>query len=103
MSRKTTMGRVRQAKPRRREAGFIVTWDVDSADKASCNRLYRFLYGDTTTRDGRTYRYPGFLETRGVRYLGQSVVFVTPRLRGEIEDALARFGVDHEATPARLG
>ena len=103
MSRKTTMGRVRRTKPGRPEVGFIVTWDVDSADRGSSNRLYRFLHGDTTTRDGRTYRYPGFLERNGVRYLGQSVVFVVPRLRGEIEEALARFGVDHEATPARLG
>ncbi|TLZ41773.1 MAG: hypothetical protein E6K19_08605 [Methanobacteriota archaeon] len=103
MVRKTTMRRVRKGKQRRPETGWIVTWDVDSTDRAACNRLYRFMYGDTTQYDGRTYRYPGFLEKDGVRYLGQSVVFVIPQLRPEIEEALFRFGVDHEATPARLG
>lgn len=103
MARKTTMRRVRKGKERRPEAGFIVTWDVNSADKAACNRLFRFLYGDTTRSNGRIYRYPGFIEKECVRYLGQSVIFVIPRLRSEIRDALVRLGIDHEATPARLG
>lgn len=97
------MRRVRKGKRRRPETGFIVTWDVDSADKAACNRLYRFVFGDTTECDGRTYRYPGFVEKEGVRYLGQSVLFVSPRLRSEIEEALMRIGVDYESTPASLG
>jgi hypothetical protein len=103
MVRTTTMRRVRKGKQQSPETGFIVTWDVNSADRRACNRLYRFLYGDTTQNDGRTYRYPGFLEKEGVQYLGQSVIFVTPRLRSQIEESLARLGVDQEATPARLG
>lgn len=103
MVRKTTMRRVRKGKGRGPKTGFIVTWDVDSTDRTACNRLHRFLFGDTTHNDGRTYRYPGFIEKEGVRYLGQSVIFVIPRLRSEIQQALVRFGVDHEATLAQLG
>jgi hypothetical protein len=103
MARKTTMRRVRKGKGRGPEAGFIVSWDVDSANRSACNRLYRFLHGDTTRADGRTYRYPGFVEKKGVRYLGQSLVFVAPGRSSEIEGVLGRLGVDFEATPARLG
>lgn len=103
MARKTTMRRVRKGKQRRPEAGSSVTWDLNSGEGAACNRRFRFLRGDTTLHDGRTYRYPGFIEKEGVRYMGKSVVFVAPRLCPEIEEALDRLGVDHEATPARLG
>ncbi|TLZ74792.1 MAG: hypothetical protein E6K14_02570 [Methanobacteriota archaeon] len=103
MVRKTTMARVRRAKKRSRESGFVVSWDVDSKDRATTARVYRFVYGDVTTPNGKTYRYPGFVERRGVRYLGQSVLFVTPHLLAEIDGFLSSNGIDHEMIPVTIG
>lgn len=103
MGRKTTMRRVRKARGGGQKRGSSSRGTGTARTKAACDRLFRFLYDDTTRSNERVYRYPGFIEKEGVPYLGQSVVFVIPRLRPEIEDALARLGVDHEATPANLG
>ncbi len=103
MVRKTTMGRVRRGKRRSRESGFVVTWDVDSKDRATTARVYRFVYGDVATPNGKTYRYPGFVEKKGVRYLGQSVLFVSPSLLAEIDGFLSSNGIDHEMIPATVG
>jgi len=103
MTRKSTLRRVRKAKTHVREEGFIVTWDVDSADRTTAHRLQRFIFGDATRANGRTYRYPGFVERRGVRYLGQSVLFVTPNLLREIVAFLSGNGIEHEVTPAAIG
>ena len=103
MQRKSTMKRVRKGKARPRESGYLVTWDVNSMDRAGVARLRRFVFGDSTRSGERVYRYPGFVERDGVRYLGQSVLFVRPHLLKEIEDQLAALGVDHETTAAVLG
>ncbi len=103
MVRKTTMARVRRAKRRSRESGFVVSWDVDSKDRATTARVYRFVYGDVTTPNGKAYRYPGFVEKKGVRYLGQSVLFVTPHLLAEIDGFLSSNGIDHEMIPVIIG
>lgn len=49
------------------------------------------------------YHYGGFLEGEGVRYLGQSVLFVPSHSLGMIDSWLVAHGVDHEAIPAVLG
>ncbi len=103
MVRKSTLRRVRKGKRRGRESGFIVTWDVNSVDKIAARRLYYFLFGATVSRDGHLYRYPGFLEKDGIRYLGQSVVFVTPARVSELRSFLAHEGIEHEDTVATLG
>ena len=103
MSRRSTMKRVRAGKEHERESGFLVTWDVDSADRPTCARLRRFVFGDISHGDGKIYRYPGFLELDGVRYLGQSVLFVRPGRLSDIVAFLARNGIDHEITPASVG
>ena len=97
------MRRVRKGRARPRESGYIVTWDVDSTDHVTANRLRRFVFGDTAISRGRTYRYPGFVEKEGVRYLGQSVIFVRPALLTEITAFLSGIGVDYEVTLASLG
>jgi len=61
------------------------------------------MFGDFSRAHGRTYRYPGFVEKPGVRYLGQSVIFVIPALLSEIETFLSANGIDHEVTPAAIG
>jgi hypothetical protein len=94
---------VRRGKIRPRESGSIVTWDVDSADQATANRLRQFVYGNVARSRGRVYRYPGFVEKEGVRYLGQSVLFVRPHLRSELIAFLERNAIDHEVTPATMG
>lgn len=103
MTRKSTLRRVRKWKGRGRTEGFILTWDVDSADRAAASRLRRFVYGSSAERGARTYRYPGFVEKMGVRYVGQSVLFVPAALLAEIESFLIGAGVDHETFPAGLG
>src|SRR6266536_5133077 len=86
-----------------RQTGFIVTWDVDSRDRSLCARLHRFVFGYVLEKSGRKYGYPGFVEREGVRYLGQSVLFVRPSLLAEIEAFLSAMRIDHEATPASVG
>ncbi len=83
--------------------GFIVTWDVDSADTAMCARLRRFIFGYASRKGGRTYRYPGFVERDGVRYLGQSVVFVPSHDLGKLTERLRFLGIEHLVTAASLG
>lgn len=97
------MKRVRRGRSRPRESGFIVTWDVNSLDQVAAHRVHYFIFGATVHSAGRLYLYPGFLEKEGVRYLGQSVVFVKPSLLRGIDAFLSRNGVDHEATLATLG
>ena len=84
-------------------SGFIVTWDVDSRNKSLCGRLHRFIFGYILNKNEREYRYPGFIERPGVRYLGQSVLFVT---KGHLE-ALCGFlranGLVPVVTEAWLG
>ncbi len=83
--------------------GWIVTWDVDSGNPRQCARVRRFIFGHTVTVAGRTYRYHGFVELVGVRYLGQSVLFVAPGLMKALRAFLTRDGVDHVVTEATLG
>jgi len=83
--------------------GRIVTWDVDARDRAMCARLRRFVFGTTYMKGGRRYRYPGFVEREGVRYLGQSVLFVDSDRFRELADFLHATGVPHVVTSAALG
>jgi hypothetical protein len=103
MVRRSTIRWVRKGKTNGRESGFIVTWDVNSTDRVAAHRLQRFVYGDTARANGKQYRYPGFVEKEGVRYLGQSVVFVRPNLLGELVDFLSRSRIEHEVTAAAVG
>ncbi len=101
----TRMASVRRARRQRTESmvGFVVTWDVDSRDHASCSRLRRFIFGYSLRNAGRSYRYPGFVGEEGVRYLGQSVLFVTRRRLDELRAFLGSHGVPHVITEATLG
>jgi hypothetical protein len=82
--------------------GYLVTWDVDSMDRRRCARANRFLFGQTLRRGGKEYRYPGFVERPGVRYLGQSVLFATPPRAAELNRTLWACRVDHHTTAATL-
>jgi len=94
--RKSMMGLVRKGKDKVRGSGFLVTWDVDSADRSATYRMWSFLFGRTLRVDGREYAYEGFVWKDGVRYLGQSVVFVLPHRLPEILGVLGDNGIDHE-------
>jgi hypothetical protein len=83
--------------------GFIVTWDADSRDASLCARLKRFVFGYETRKQGRVYRYPGFVERDGVRYLGQSVIFATRASLSALESFLASNGIDYLVTVAGIG
>lgn len=83
--------------------GFIVTWDVDSGDASQCGRVRRFIFGYELRHGDRAYRYRGFVEREGVRYLGQSVLFVTPESLPALVAFLRAQGVDHVITSAWLG
>src|SRR3970040_1721289 len=95
---------VRRARAQRPIAmrGYIVTWDVDSRDRKHSSRLNRFLFGQTLRRGGKEYRYPGFLERPGVRYLGQSVLFAPPSLAAALNRTLCTLRVDHHSTSATV-
>jgi len=80
-----------------------VTWDVDSSNKAQCARVRRFVFGETSKKNGKEYRYAGFLEGEGVRYIGQSVLFVTPSRLETLRDFLAANAVNHVVTQGSLG
>jgi hypothetical protein len=51
----------------------------------------------------KRYRYAGFVEREGVRYLGQSVLFVPVGLLEEFRSFLHSENVDHVAMTAWLG
>lgn len=97
------MRRVRRGRLTGHAFGFIVTWDVDSSDRAAAEKLRRFAFGETVHVRGRLYHYPGFVERDGVRYLGQSVLFVPSGLLSTIDSRLTALRVDHEAIPAAIG
>ncbi len=95
---------VRRARRQRRlgAIGYIVTWDVDSADQAMCSRVRRFVFGTSMTKGTRTYAYPGLVDREGVLYLGQSVLFVTQPRLAELRGFLAQNGVAHHVFGATL-
>ncbi len=97
------MRRVRRSRSEARATGYIVTWDVDSSDRRTAEKLRRFVYGTSPCVNGRVYRYPGFVDRPGVRYLGQSVLFVPASLLAFFDAWLCSHGIDHEAIRAVLG
>jgi hypothetical protein len=96
---------IRRVRRQRRQhmQGFIVTWDVDSSDAASCARVRRFVFGYDLRKNGRAYHYPGVVESGGVRYLGQSVLFVTADVLAVLRRFLVTNGIEHAVMDARIG
>lgn len=96
---------LRRARKQRQASmdGFIVTWDVDSANSAMCARTRRFIFGYTSRKGGKSYHYSGFVERNGVRYLGQSVLFVPPPALGLLTEYLRREGIGHVVIEASVG
>ncbi len=90
------MGLVRKTKQKVRGSGFVVTWDVDSRDRPATRRLWSFLFGRRVRVGGREYSYAGFVWREGVRYMGQSVVFVLPHRLAELTSFLSINRIDHE-------
>jgi len=80
-----------------------VTWDVDSGDLLQCTRVRRFVFGHKVSANGKTYRYPGFVELDGVRYIGQSVVFVARYRLDAIRGFLRANRVEYVVSNATLG
>ncbi|MGI0148850.1 MAG: hypothetical protein ACREDF_04900 [Thermoplasmata archaeon] len=83
--------------------GFLVTWDVDSNNASGCAQVRRFIFGYTLRNNGTTYRYPGFVERAGVRYIGQSVLFVTGERLDELRAFLRSMRVQHVVTDSWIG
>ena len=83
--------------------GFIVTWDVDSANTVVCGKIRRYVFGYTSRKGGKVYRYPGLVERDGVRYLGQSVLFVSQPSLGLLTEYLRRQGIGHMVIEASVG
>jgi hypothetical protein len=81
----------------------LVTWDVDSKDASACARVRRFVFGYTLRINGKSYRYPGFVERDGVRYIGQSVVFVTSARLGELRAFLRTLQIEYVVTNSWIG
>ena len=89
------MALVRRGLGRTRGLGFLVTWDVDSKDRSRADRLFVFIWGKTVRKGDRLYVYEGFVRKEGVRYIGQSVLFVHPHRLAELVNFLEKCGVDH--------
>jgi hypothetical protein len=89
------MALVRRGIGRVRGVGFLVTWDVDSRDRSSADRLCVFVWGKKIRRGDRVYEYPGFVHQDGVRYVGQSTLFVHPERLSQLVNFLKKTGVDH--------
>ena len=51
----------------------------------------------------KTYRYPGFVELDGVRYLGQSVLFVDKEQLDRLRGFLRSNAVEHVVSEATMG
>lgn len=102
MRRAASVRRVRRQKSGGLD-GYLVTWDADSEDAAACARLRRFVFGYVCEKTGRRYAYPGLLERPGVRYLGQSVVFVPSEALSPLRSFLGREGIDHVVMHASIG
>jgi len=90
---------VRERKRKVRGSGFFVTWDIDSRDQATANRLRYFVFGRSVRTDGKQYEYQGFVWREGVRYLAQSALFVLPHRLPELRRFLEKNGIDHEVDP----
>ena len=89
------MALVREGIRRTRGTGFLVTWDVDSKDRTMADRIRVFVWGKVVRRDGKEWVYEGFIHREGVRYIGQSVLFVRPALLEELTRFLAGYGADY--------
>src|SRR5712664_1207958 len=83
--------------------GFLVTWDVDSRDLSGCSRVRRFIFGYTLRNNEKSYRYPGFVEREGVRYIGQSVLFVSGERLEELRSFLAKLRIEYVVTNSWIG
>ena len=90
------MGPVRKSKGKARGSGFVVTWDVDGRVRLATGRLWSFLFGRRVKVGLREDRYEGVVWREGVRYIGQSVVFVLPHRLAELTSFLNANKVDHE-------
>ena len=75
--------------------GFLVTWDVDSHDRTTADRVYVFVWGKKVRRGAKVYEYAGFVRQDGVRYIGQSTLFVRPNLLSKLVNFLEHTGIDH--------
>src|SRR5712691_7564647 len=91
MGRRSLMGRVREGPDQSVTSGYFVTWDVNSKDRPTVDRVRQFVFGHRVQSHGRTYVYPGFVDRQGVRYLAQSALLVRADLRDDICAFLAAF------------
>ena len=83
--------------------GFLVTWDVDSRDARRCSRVRRFIFGYTLRNHGKSDRYSAFVEREGVRYIGQSVLFVSGERLEELRSFLSGLRIEHAVTNSWIG
>ncbi|MFQ5552611.1 MAG: hypothetical protein ACE5EW_02710 [Thermoplasmata archaeon] len=96
------MARARRQRTNRLR-GFLVTWDVESRDASASARLKRYVYGYSLSNDGKTYRYTGLVDREGVRYVGQSVLFLGRSEMEELTSFLRNLGFQYVVTEAELG
>ncbi len=87
--------RTTQGQPLRRM--IDLHYDVPVGIRSLKDRVNRLVFGYrlTTERDGQrwTYRYPGIVHRKGVRWIGQSVLRLPPVVAEEVEALLRGWGV----------
>ena len=90
------MGLVRHCRSKVRGSCFWITWDIDSRNQQVVSRMQYFLFGRRYLKNGKAYEYEGFVWKDGVRYAGQSALFVVPKRLSEVVRFLESNGIDHE-------
>ncbi len=98
MTLRSMMGLVRAGKTKLQGTCYLVTWDIDSLDRTAVNRMQYYLFGRGTRSGGDLNKERrGFVWEEGVRYVGQSAVFVLPSRLAEIRRFLEENEIDYEA------
>ncbi len=85
----------------------ILSYDVPGRDNAIAVAVAHFIFGYSVRARSnggmREYRYPGFIERKGVVWLGQSVFLLTPEKSRELQAYLNSKGVAHGKISVRPG
>ena len=72
-------------------------YDVPQEIRSLKDRVNRYVFGYRLYRKGparpRSYRYRGIAHRKGVRWIGQSVLRLPPRIAEEVESTLRSWGV----------
>lgn len=72
----------------------LVSYDIAKAENSTRSKVYRMVFGYEVSNGGHgPYRYDGYLDRHGSRYIGQSVILLRADTAEEFARKLRRLGV----------